>query len=112
MKVARAVIQAGICQMVTRVRAEGDDDFGVRLEIESDCEKVRALAAELHAASPLSVLDEISRGHEGVILSASRRHLKGCCAACVSASGIFKTVQVAGGMALPADAQIRLEREG
>lgn len=110
MKVAKAVIQAGICQMVTRVRAESDDGFGVRLEIESDCAKVRAFAAELQTVPSINVLDEITRGHEGVVLSTARKHLKGCCAACVSAPGVFKAMQVAGGMALPADIQIKLEQ--
>ncbi len=111
-KIATAVIQAGICQMVTRVRAEGDDEFGVQLAIESDCEKVRAFAAALAEKAPINALDEITRGHEGEILTAARACLKGCCAACVTAPGVFKAMQVASGMALPADAQVKLQMEG
>jgi len=111
-KVAVAVIQAGICQMVTRVRAEGDDSYGVRLAIESDCDKVRAFAAALAGMPTINALDEITRGHEGVVLSAARTCLKGCCAACVTAPGVFKAMQVAAGLALPADVQVRLQVEG
>jgi len=105
MKVANAEILAGICGFRTSVRAEGDDDFAVRLEVSSDCEKVRGLAAELRT---VSALDELGGGHEGVILGAGRRHLKGCCAACVVPAGIFKAMQVAAGVALPADVGIEL----
>lgn len=110
-KVAVAVIQAGVCQMVTRVRAEGDDAFAVRLTIHSDCEKVRAFATALAALGPISALDEIKHGHEGTILSTARGYLKGCCAACVTAPGVFKAMQVAAGVALPADAQVGLHVE-
>jgi hypothetical protein len=107
-KTAEAVIQGGICQLVTRVRAEADDDFGVRLTIQSDCKKVQAFADEVQAAGPVNVLTEITTGYDGVLLSTARKHLKGCCAACIAAPGVFKAMQVAGGMALPAEARIEL----
>lgn len=105
MKVASGQFQAGICGFSTSVRAEGDDEFMVRFLVRSDCEKVKAYAAEVEM---VSVLDELGRGHEGAILSAGRRHLKGCCAACVVPAGIFKAMQVAAGVALPADVAIGL----
>ncbi len=111
-KVAAAVIQAGVCQMVTRVRAEAGDGYAVRLAIASDCEKVRALAAALATQGPIDALAEIARGSEGVILSSAREHLRGCCAACVTGPGVFKAMQVAAGLALPADVQVRLQVEG
>ncbi len=111
-KVAVAVIQAGICQMVTRVRAEEDDGFAVHLSIESDCEKVRAFAAALVGMGPINALDEITRGSQGAILSTARENLTGCCAACVIGPGVFKAMQVAAGLALPADARVGLEVEG
>ena len=109
MKIANAEIMAGICGFRTTVRAEGDDDFAVNLVVTSDCEKVQGLAAELGV---VSALDELGGGHEGQILSAGRRHLKGCCAACVVPPGIFKAMQVAAGVALPADVAIGLHLDG
>ncbi|MHB1134192.1 MAG: DUF6951 family protein [Chloroflexota bacterium] len=108
MKVANAEIVAGICGFHTSVRAEGNDDFVVQLAIASDCEKVQALATEV---GTVSALDELGGGHEGVILSAGRRHLKGCCAACVVPAGIFKAMQVAAAVALPADVNLALQIE-
>lgn len=106
MKVADGTVQAGICGLATRVRAEADDDYTVRIHVESECEKVQAFGAELGTVDALS---EIMQGHEGVILSTAARHLKGCCAACVTPDGVFKAMQVAAGLALPADVHIRLE---
>ncbi len=111
MRAATAVVRAGVCGFVTRVRAAGDDDFMVRLSIESDCEKIQAFAAELAKAGPVSALDEITRGHDGAILSAAAKYLRGCCAACVTPDAAFKAMQVAGGMALPADVCIQLNGE-
>ena len=108
MKVANGEIIAGICGFRTSVRAEGDDDFSVHLAVTSDCEKVRGLSVEL---GTVSALDELGRGHEGAILSAGRRHLKGCCAACVVPPGIFKAMQVAASVALPADVSLALQLE-
>ena len=112
MKVATATIHAGICGFVTRVRVVGDDSFVVRLAIERDCDRVRAFAAGLASAGPLNALDEITRGHEGVLLSTAAQHCRGCCAACVAPDGAFKALQVAAGLALPAAVQIELESEG
>jgi hypothetical protein len=108
-KAATAVIHAGVCGFVTRVRAEGNDDYEVHFQIESDCEKVRAFAGELAGVNPVSALDEISQGHQGQVLTIAARHCRGCCAACVAPDGVFKAMQVAAGLALPADAQISLQ---
>lgn len=108
MKVVMAEIRAGICGFRTQVRAEGDDKYGVSLEVTSDCEKVRGLGADL---DKVGVFDELRLGNEGAILGAAHRHLKGCCAACVVPVGVFKAMQVAGGVALPADVGISLHLE-
>ena len=109
---ATATARAGICGLVTRARAEADDSYSVTFRIESDCEKVTAFAAELVGLGPISAFDELRDGSDGAILGTARRHLTGCCAACVSADGVFKAMQVAAGLALPAPVQIDLELEG
>lgn len=112
MKAAEATIHAGVCGFVTRVRAQPGDDFSVRLAIDSDCDKVRAFAAELAGMGPINALEEIMRGHEGVVLSTAARHCRGCCAACVAPDGVFKTMQVAAGLALPVEVRIELGAGG
>lgn len=101
-------IHAGICGFRTVVRARSDDMQNVTLELESTCEKISALAARLE---PIDAYQEIGDGFDGVVLTAARTVLKGCCAGCVVPSGIFKTVQVAGGVALPAPISITMERK-
>lgn len=112
MRIANATVHAGVCGFVTRVRAEGEEDYTVRLQVESDCAKVSAFAQELGALDAINALDELGQGHEGSILSVARRHLKGCCSGCVTPDGIFKAMQVATNLALPADVHIQLRAEG
>ena len=79
------------------------------LSVESDCEKVQAYGAELASKMPLLAFDELRLGSEGAILGTAKGHLRGCCAACVTCDGVFKAMQVAAGLALPAQVEIELE---
>jgi hypothetical protein len=101
-------INAGVCGFHTTVNARSDDMQMVSLEIESECEKIRGLAEAFVA--PIDAYQEIGDGSNGVVLTVARARLKGCCAGCAVPSGIFKTVQVAGGVALPAPISIAIER--
>ncbi len=75
MSVATAKIKAGICGFTTRVRADADDAYQVRIAVESDCEKVQSCGAELSKRMPVSALDELRLGSEGAILGAAKNHL-------------------------------------
>ncbi len=104
----RTAINAGVCGFHTTVAARSDDMQMVSLEIASDCEKIRGLAEAL--AAPVDAYQEIGDGFDGVVLKAARAHLAGCCAGCAVPSDIFKSVQVAGGVALPAPVSFSIER--
>ena len=112
MSTASATIHAGICGFTTRVRAEADEAYQVSLTVESDCEKVQAYGSDLATKMPLSAFDELRLGSDGAILATARKHLKGCCAACVTCDGVFKAMQVAAGLALPAPVRMELELQG
>jgi len=101
-------IRAGVCGFTTTVVARSDDQQNVSLSIESDCEKIRGVAEAL--AAPIDAYQEISAGFEGAVYTAVRAGLKGCCSGCAVPCGIFKSVQVAGGVALPAPVRIDIER--
>ena len=101
-------IAAGVCGFHTTVRATSDDSQNVSLDVSSTCEKITALAKGLGV---IDAYQEIGDGFDGVIYRAALQHLKGCCAGCVVPSGLFKTVQVAGGVALPAAAAIAIKRQ-
>ena len=106
----RAHIHAGVCGFQTSVAAESPDDQNVSLTIETDCEKIRALADALDGGE-IDAYEEIARGSDGVVLTATREKLTGCCAACAVPVGVFKCVQVAARVALPKDLSISLTAE-
>ena len=105
-----ARIEAGVCGFETTVSADSPDERMVTLTIETDCEKVLALAEALNARQ-IDAFQETARGSAGVVLSAAREMLSGCCAACAVPVGIFKSVQVAARVALPRDINVSLSTE-
>jgi hypothetical protein len=106
--VIKTTINAGVCGFKTTVLARSDDMQNVTLSIESDCEKIRGVAEGLTA--PIDAYAEIGAGFDGAVYHAVRACLNGCCSGCVVPCGIFKSVQVAGGVALPAPVAIDIER--
>lgn len=104
----KTVIGAGVCGFTTTITAESDDMQNVSFEIESDCENIQCLAADFPQVDGYA---EIGAGFDGVIHQAVRETLKGCCSGCVVPCGIFKSMQVAAGLALPAPAMIDITKE-
>ncbi len=104
----RTEISAGVCGFHTTVLADSADGQTVSLQIASDCENIRRLAAALTA--PIDAYQEIGKGYEGVIHQAVRASHKANCAGCVVPGGIFKSMQAAASLALPAESCIRIER--
>ena len=82
----------------------------VRIEVETDCQKIASLA-EVLRGKEIDGYDEIAKGFEGVVMSAVRASLSGCCAGCAVPVGIFKAMQAAARVALPRDVGIMLEAE-
>jgi len=102
---AEVSIQAGICGFQTKATSTSDDDQLVSMKIESDCEKIIELAKTIEQKNPLDAYQEIMVSQ---ILTAAAAHLKGCCAGCAVPTGIFKAMQVAAGLALPKDIEIKI----
>lgn len=105
---AQVSVEGGICGFASRIRAEADESANVTFQIESDCAKIRALGEKLASLGPVDSYEEIGAGAEGVVLTASREVLKGCCAGCVAHAATFKAMQVAAGLALPKDITLRI----
>ena len=102
-------VNAGICGFTTKAEAKCEDGQLVDLVIDSPCEKIQALAKALKAVGPVDAFQEISPAGESVILSTTRATLKGCCAGCVVPIALFKSMQVAAGLALPSDISISMK---
>lgn len=107
---AKAEIDAGVCGFHTDVNTSSEDGMFVTFEIMSDCEKIRGLGEAMKAKPPINAYEEISPVGNSVIMATVHECLKGCCAGCAVPVGIFKSMQVAAGLALPKDISIHIEK--
>jgi hypothetical protein len=103
----KATINAGVCGFTTTVTATSDDMQSVSFEIKSDCENIAKMADGFPIVDGYA---EIGDGFDGILHQTVRGSLSGCCSGCVVPCGIFKSMQVAAGLALPAPASIEIER--
>lgn len=100
---AQADIHSGICGFNTTVKARLDGS-NCSISIESQCEAIQRLAAELTWVDPFQ---EISfRGAGPTTLRLAAKHCSH--AACPVPAAIIKVVEVEAGLALPADVTIKL----
>ena len=105
-----AQIQAGVCGFATKVTADSPDDQMVSIQFETNCDKIAGLAEALNDTE-IDGYDEIAKGFDGVVMSAVRATLSGCCAGCAVPVGIFKALQAAARVALPRDVAITIRGE-
>jgi len=105
---ARATIQAGVCGFRTSVAAVSQDAQYVQLDVQSTCAKITDVVRDLPLIDAYS---EIRDGFDGVLYRRVREVLKGCCAGCVVPPGLFKCMQVAASLALPAKAGVELSKD-
>jgi hypothetical protein len=105
----RARVNAGVCGYTALVTVEKDKDRNFRVTVDTECEMVKKMAAEisfLEFRAPFSVIL-----HNPVYRSASK-HLKH--AACPVPSGILKAIEVEVGACLKRTVSITFvdEEEG
>ena len=105
------MIDAGICGFHTKASAESNDGQMVEFKITSGCEKIRVYADALQKAGAVDAYQEISSANNSQVIEVARATLKGCCIGCAVPVGIFKVMQVAGGLALPKDIEIKISKE-
>ena len=103
---ACAAVQGGICGFVTEITAVSEDEQQVSFAIASPCANIQGLAAAL--PDQIDAFQEIGSGYTGVIWAAAQRTLRGCCSGCVVPVALFKAMQVAARIALPAESVITL----
>lgn len=102
---ARAEITSGICGFTATVetRMQGSK---CTLLIQSDCDAIQRLAAELTEVEPFQEITFRGKGPRTLELGARHCYHP----ACPVPVGIIKAVEIEAGLALPADAAIRLSR--
>ena len=99
-------VAPGACGLLARIECEADDAHNVTVRIQSDCPQVQALAVRLRG---IAVLEEMRKPMpETAVYRAagqSRMHIS-----CPVPAAILKAVEVAAGLALPADVHITPRR--
>jgi hypothetical protein len=108
---AKAEVDAGVCGFKALVHAVSEDGQFVTFDMSTDCDKNKAVFDDLLALGPLDAYREISPQGEGAIMGTVHARLKGCCAACAIPVAVFKSMQVAAGLALPKDISIKISKE-
>ena len=102
---AEAEIVSGICGFTATVRANRQGSK-VLLTIDSDCDAIQRLGEELTEVDPFR---EITfRGQGPQTLEMGTKHCYHT--ACPVPVGIIKAIEVEAGLALPADATIKLTK--
>lgn len=100
-------VNAGVCGFHTRIVSTADDMFNVKLEITSDCEHIRQLAEQLQEVAAFEEIQRpINQTTPYQVAAACHAH-----AACPVPSAIIKAIEVAAGLALPADVHMTITKE-
>ena len=102
------IVNAGVCGFTTTITAASDDGETVSFEVASDCPSIKALA---EAVPEVDAFAELSAGYEGELWKTALSGLTKCCVGCVVPVALYKAMQVAAGLALPADASLHFERK-
>ena len=102
---ARAEIDSGICgfEAVVETRMDGNRCL---ISIESECEAIQKLAAEFTEVEPYGEISFRGTGPRTLQLVAVHCFHP----ACPIPVGIIKAIEVAAGLALPADVTIKLSK--
>ena len=101
-------IDPGNCGLKTEAIVDTNNDQYFKFKILSDCKKVNKLAVRLRENGPFDAYTEIDPRSHSKILELSRQELKGCCEACAVPISLFKSMQVAAGLAIPGDVTIHI----
>jgi hypothetical protein len=102
---SKAEITSGICGFTTIVKAQQQGRI-VKLSIQSDCKAIQRLAGELTEVEPFQEITFRGKGPRTLEAGALYCSHPGC----PVPVGIVKAVEVEAGLALPADAVIKLSK--
>jgi hypothetical protein len=97
----RVTIQSGACGFTVTVTAEKGPGGKINVSLETQCEMVKKLAADI------AVLDRfapLAGFQTSPVYQSAAKHLKHC--ACLVPSGILKAVEVEAGLNVAKDATI------
>lgn len=102
---AKAEINSGICGFTATVRAKMDGRKCV-VSVQSDCDAVQRLGEELAEVEPFEEITFRGEGPRTLRLGAKHCYHT----ACPVPVGIIKAIEIEAGLALPAEASIKLSK--
>jgi hypothetical protein len=103
---AKAEIHSGVCGFVTTVETTMEGD-ACRIKMTSDCKAIQKLAEALVEVQPFSEIS-FRRGTPSILQMGAKYCTHTACPVPV---GVIKAVEVAAGLALPRDVEIKLTKE-
>jgi hypothetical protein len=104
--VAKVRVEAGVCGFVTEIDAVLNDNQQVKLEIDSTCPNIMAMAEEYNLSEGMT--EVFMPFGEAPLFQIAKNHLKHT--ACPVPSAIMKAIEVTCGLALPRDVNMKIER--
>lgn len=102
-----AEVTPGACGLASRVKATSPDGMNVVLEIESDCPRVLAYAAQVTSLNAFQELLSKPLAQTLPVLQAAEHKLH---TTCLVPMAVLKAAEAAAGLALPQASSIQLER--
>jgi hypothetical protein len=102
---AHAEVRAGVCGFTTRITATSEDGQAVKLSIQPQCPNIKPLEGELTEVDGFA--ECFSKLGESSIYQISKKYCKH--PGCPVPSALIKAVEVACGIALPVDVEMKIE---
>ena len=100
-------VDAGICGFHTTIKASSEDMMTVQTSIESECEDVRAMAADVAELDAMA--QAFGKVGETPLYKTGAKYLRH--AACPVPCALTKAVEAAAGLALPKDVSINITKD-
>lgn len=100
-------VNPGICGMNTKITVDSEDQQTARISIDSPCQFIQKLAAELQEVDAYEVC--FTRIADSPIYQLADKYCKHPC--CPVPAAIIKGVEAACGLALPQDVTIKIEKK-
>lgn len=100
-------VNPGVCGFVTCIKVDSEDMQNATIEIITDCPNIKPMAQELKEVDGYE--ECFSKFGESKVYELANKYCKH--AACPVPTAIIKGIEVACGLALPRDVEIKLNKE-
>lgn len=100
-------VNPGICGMDTCINIESEDMQTASIAIDSDCQFIRAIASELNEVDAYT--ECFSKFGDSEVYTLAKKYCKH--PSCPIPSAIIKGIEIACGLALPKDVEIKIAKK-